>query len=99
MIHRGWGNGPKTGRMAVKASLYAHLKKKGTTRCLMLFCVFFFIFFFALPRERGTLIATQSEVQHTQAPRDTDTDAGGIGLKPEFELLLKLEFLDEALEK
>lgn len=64
----------------------------------MLFCVLF-SFFFALPHERGTLIATQSEVQHTQAPRDTDTDAGGIGLKPEFELLLKLEFLAEALEK
>jgi len=73
------------------------LKKRNNKMLNAVLCVIFF--FFALPRERGTLIATQSEVQHTQAPRDTDTDAGGIGLKPEFELLLKLEFLAEALEK
>lgn len=47
----------------------------------MLFSV---LYFFALPHERGTLIATQSKIQRTHSP-DTDTDAGGIGLKPELE--------------
>lgn len=32
------------------------------------------------------------DTTHTQSLRDSDTDAGGIGLKPELELRLKLEF-------